>query len=115
MLKVTRLNVTRLFIVEMTDSKPVELDSYHHAYALSCFGWKCLVCSIEAKDQIGLEMARLGDEKVVYTDGIDGSKWVCCNGCKKCFHLSCVTGDTEEQVEARGWPFLCTFNQCKKE
>ena len=93
MLKVTRLNVTRLFIVEMTDSKPVELDPYHHAYALSCFGWRCIVCSIEAKDQIGLEMAWLGDEKVVYTDGIDGSKWVCCNGCKKCFHLSCVTDD----------------------
>ena len=73
MLKVTRLNVTRLFIVEMTDSKPIELDPYHHAYALSCFGWT-LVCSIEAKDQIGLEMAWLGDEKVVYTDGIDGSK-----------------------------------------
>ena len=72
------------------------------------------MCNIEAKDQIGLEMASLGDEKVVYTDGFDRSKWVCCNGCKKCYHLSCVTGDTEEQVEARGWPFLCTFNQCKK-
>ena len=67
------------------------------------------MCNIEAKDQIGLEMAWLGDEKVVYTDGFDGLKWVCCNGCKKCYHLSCVTGDTEEQVEARGWPFLCTF------
>ena len=86
----------------MNDSKPVELDPYHHVYALSCFGWKCLVCSIEAKDQIGFEMAWLGDENVVYTDGIDGSKWVCCNGCQKCFHLSCVTGDTEEQVEAKG-------------
>ena len=77
-----------LFILEMTDSKAVELDPYHHAYALSCFGWKCLVCSIEAKDQIGLEMVWLwlGDKKVVYTDSIDGSKWECCNGCKKSFH-----------------------------
>ena len=38
------------------------------------------MCNIEVKDQIGLEMAWLGDEKVVYTDGFDGSKWVCCNG-----------------------------------
>ena len=60
-------------------------------------------------------MVWLGDEKVVYTDGFDGSKWVCCNGCKKCYHLPCITGDTEQQVEAWGWPFPCTFNQCKKE
>ena len=109
------MDMTRLIIVYFRMNKPVELDPYHHAYALSCFGWKCLVCNIEAKDQIGLEMAWLGDEKVVYTDGFDRSKSVCCNGYKKCYHLSCVTGDTEEQVEARGLPFLCTFNQCKKE
>ena len=114
MLKVTHLNVTRLFIVEMTDSKPVELDPYHHACALSCFGWKCLVCGIEAKDQIGLKMAWPGDEKVVYTDRIDGSKWLCCNGCKKCFHLSCVTGDTEEQVEARGGHFFALSTNARK-
>ena len=92
----TRLNITRLFFLEMSDSKPVKLDPYHHADALSCFGWKCLVCNIEAKDQIGLEMAWLGNEKVVYTDSIKGSKWVCCNGYKKCFHLSCVTSDTKQ-------------------
>ena len=72
------------------------------------------MCSIEAKDQIGLEMAWLGDEKVVYTDGIDGSKWECCNGCKKCFHLSCVTGDTEEQVEARGVAISLHFQPMQK-
>ena len=37
------------------------------------------MCNIEAKDQIGLEIASLGDEKVVYTDGFDRTKWVCCN------------------------------------
>ena len=50
--------------------KPVELDAYHHAYALSIFDWKCLICNIEAKDQIGLENDWLGNEKVVYTDGL---------------------------------------------
>ena len=72
------------------------------------------MCYIEVKDNIGLEIAWLSDEKVVYTDGIDGPKWVCCNGCKKCFYFSCVTSDTEQQMESGGWPFLCTFNQCRK-
>ena len=74
MLKVTCLIMTHLFFLEMSDSKPVELDPYHHAYALSFFRWKCLICNIEAKDQIELEMAWPGDEKVTYTDGLDGSK-----------------------------------------
>ena len=95
-------------------SQNPDIDAFYQAYALSIFGWKCLICNNEAKDQIGIEMAWLGDEQVVYTDSIDGSKWVRCNVCKEAYHLACVTSQTEEQVEAKGWPFICTFNQCKQ-
>ena len=69
-------------------SQKPDIDAFYHAYALSIFGWKCLICNIEAKDQVGIEMAWLGDEQVVYTDSIDGSKWVCCNVCKEAYHLA---------------------------
>ena len=42
------------------------------------------------------------------------SKWVFCNICKKSFHPACVTHLSEEQVDLKGWPFICTFNQCNK-
>ena len=100
----THLDVAYLIFVYFRMSENVELDQYHCAYTLSCLGGSALL------GLIGLEEAWLGDEKAVYTDSFDGLKWVYCNGCKKCYHLSCVTSDTEQQVEARGWPLLCTFN-----
>ena len=87
--------------------------SYLDAYAASCLGWKCLICSKEAQDQIGIHMQFVGDEKVVFTDSIDDSKWVFCTTCKQAYHLSCVTSCTEQQVEAKGWPFICSFNECQ--
>ena len=41
-----------------------------------------LICSVEAKDQVGLELQHIADG-VVYIDGIDGTMWVCCQKCKK--------------------------------
>ena len=52
---------------------PVELDPYEHAKCVQIYGWKCLICSVEAKDQIGLELQHIADG-VVYIDGIDGTK-----------------------------------------
>ena len=40
------------------------------------------VSLVEAKVQMGLEMQHISDG-VVYNDGIDNSKWVCCHGLKK--------------------------------
>ena len=50
-----------------------QLDVYEHAQCVEAFKWKCLICSVEARDQVGLEMQHIGDG-VIYTDGIDGSK-----------------------------------------
>ena len=86
------------------------LDAYEHAQCVESFQWKCLICSVEARDQVGLEMQHISDG-VVYTDGIDGSKWLCCNKCKKTYHLECVTSEKEESIK---FPFHCTFNECRK-
>ena len=88
--------------------------AYYYAYAVSIFGWKCIICNFKAQDQIGLENSWLADEKVVYTDQLDQSKWVFCNICKKSFHLAGVMHLSEEQVDLKGWLFKCTFNQCNK-
>ena len=32
------------------------------------YGWKCLICSLEAKDQVGLELQHIGDG-IVYRSG----------------------------------------------
>ena len=56
-------------------------------------------------------MQHISDE-VIYTDGINQKKWVCCNKCKKTFHLCCVTQEKEENIK---FPFLCRFNECRKE
>ena len=107
--------MTHLIFLEMSDSKLVQLDSYHHAHALSCSRQKYTICDSKEKDQIGSEMAWPDDEKAMYSKHIEGPKWVNCNDCKKYFYLSCVSSNTEQQVEARRWPFLCKFNQCRKE
>ena len=85
------------------------LDDYEHAKCVELYGWKCYICCVEAKDQVGLEMQHIGDG-VVYTDGIDGSKWICCQKCKKTYHLECVTEHKEGEIKS---PFLCTFNECR--
>ena len=74
------------------------LDAYEHAKCVDLFKWKCLICSVEARDQVGLEMQHIGDG-VVYTDGIDHTKWVCCHGCKERFHLDCVTSEKPENTQ----------------
>ena len=86
------------------------LDDYEHAQCVSAFKWKCLICSVEAPDQVGLEMQHIADG-FVYTDGIDQKKWVCCNKCKYTYHLDCVTHEKEEKLH---FPFVCTFNECRK-
>ena len=90
-----------------------DLDPYLHAYACECFGWKCFICNEEAMDQIGIEEQFLADGYVVFTDSLDHSKWVFCTTCRKPFHLKCVTTQTEHQVKLKGWPFICTFNECQ--
>ena len=86
------------------------LDDYEHAKCVELYGWKCYICCVEAKDQVGLEMQYIGDG-IVYTDGIDGSKWISCQKCKKTYHLECVTEDKEGEIKS---PFLCTFNECRR-
>ena len=66
---------------------------------METFQWKCLICSIEAPGQVGLEMQHISDG-VIHTDGIDQKKWVCCNKCKKTFHLYCVTQEKEENTNS---------------
>ena len=86
------------------------LDDYEHAQCVETFKWKCLICSLEAPDQVGLEMQHIGDG-YVYKDGIDQKKWLCCNKCKNTYHLKCVTSEKEENIK---FPFLCMFNECRK-
>ena len=38
-----------------------QLDAYDHTQCVEAFKWKCLICSVEAKDQVGLEMQHIGD------------------------------------------------------
>ena len=57
-------------------------DDYEYAKCAELYGWKYYICCVEAKDQVGLEMQHIGDGSV-YTDGIDGSKWICYQKCKK--------------------------------
>ena len=52
-----------------------KIKAYYHTYAVSIFGWKCIICNFEAQDQIGLENSWFANEKVVYTDQLDQSKW----------------------------------------
>ena len=94
-------------------SKPIELDPYQPAYASYCLGWKCFICKKEAKDQIGIEDQFLADYCVVFTDGIDGSKWVFYMTCKKAYHLKCVSSESEQHIQAKGWLFTCSFNECQ--
>ena len=63
-------------------SHPVELNPYEHTKCVQIYGWKCLICSVEAKDQVRLELQHIADG-IVYIDGIDGTMWVCCQKCKK--------------------------------
>ena len=107
---VTRLNRPACLLFFRMNNQ----DAYLQAYAVTCLGWKCFICNEEAKDQIGIQMQFLGDGQVVFTDEVDGSKWVFCTGCKQAYHLQCVTSCTEQQLEAKGWPFTCTFNECKQ-
>ena len=111
--KLTHLTLDPLVSCFRMTSKPIELDPYQHAYACDCLGWKCFICNNEAKDQIGLEEQFLADGCIVFTDGIDDSKWVFCTTCKNAYHLKCVSCETEEQIHAKGWPFTCTFNKCR--
>ena len=46
------------------------LEACEHAQCVSTFKLKCLICSVEAPDQVGLEMQHIADG-FVYTDGID--------------------------------------------
>ena len=73
------------------------LDAYEHAQCVDLFKWKCLICSLEAKDQVGLKMHHISDG-VVYTDEINGSNWSCCHKCKSSYHLGCVTPGKEENI-----------------
>ena len=90
---------------------PLELNPYEQAQCVQMYGWKCLICSVEAKDQVGLELQHISDG-VVYTDGFDGSKWVFCGKCKQTYHLTCVHPNKPDPTE---WPFLCTFLECKEQ
>ena len=111
--RVTRLKSDLVVCYFRMTSKAIELDPYLHAYASDSLGWKCFICNEEAKDQIGIEEQFLADYYVVFTDCIDGSKWVFCTSCKKPYHLKCVTSDSEQQIQIKGWPFTCSFNECQ--
>ena len=87
----------------------MDFEAYNHVQMVQQFGWKCFICSIEAKDQMGLEEQHITDG-VVYTDNNNRSKWVFCSKCKKTYHVDCVCPNKEQPTR---WPFLCTFNECR--
>ena len=74
------------------------LDPATQAYAEDCLGWKCVICNVFAKDQIGIHMQELDGETSVFTDQFDGSKWVICDKCGSKYHLKCVTSESEAKV-----------------
>ena len=71
-----------LFRMEFTQ----HFDDYELAKCVELYGWKCFICCVEAKDQVGLEMQHIGDG-ILYTDGIDGSKWICCQKYKNTWRV----------------------------
>ena len=77
------------------------LDPYEHAQCVDTFKWKCLLLR-------HLTRWALKCSILVYKDGIDQKKWVCCNKCKNTYHLECVTCKKEENIK---FPFLCMFNE----
>ena len=83
----------------------VELNPYEHAKCVQIYGWKCLICSVEAKDQVGLELQHIADG-VVYIDSINGTKWVCCQKYKKTNHVACVCPNQPSQQNG---PFCVAF------
>ena len=90
---------------------PVELNPYKHAKCVQIYGWKCLICSFEVKDQVGLELQHIADG-IVYIDGIDGTMWVCCQKYKKTYHFACVCPHQPQPTE---WSFVCSFLECKQQ
>ena len=54
---------------------PVELNPYEYVKCVQIYGWKCLICAVIAKDQVGLELQHIADG-IVYINGIDGTMWV---------------------------------------
>ena len=41
------------------------MDPVNQAYAEDCFGWKCTICGLFAKDQVELEMQLIENEKIL--------------------------------------------------
>ncbi len=87
------------------------MDPVNQAYAESIFEWKCTICGLYAKDQVGLEMDFIENEKVVLSES-DNTKWVRCYVCDTKYHLACTTA-LSEQVVAKQPNFVCTFMGCK--
>ena len=73
--KIIRLR-SRPYIYPNLDSYPLDvfffrmeftqhLDQYEHARCVETFQWKCLICSVEAPDQVGLEMQHMGSSTLM--------------------------------------------------
>ena len=86
------------------------MDPVNQAYAEDCFGWKCTICGLFAKDQVELEMQLTENEKIVLSEN-DNTEWVRCEICQTKYHLACVTAESEEKVTKD--IFVCTFMGCK--
>ena len=97
---------------EPIEEPPLDLDAAAQHWAEDWIGWKCEICFEYAKDQLGIDWQELKEECCVYTDRIDGSKWVVCDSCGCRYHLKCVTNESEQEVAKKR--FYCTFGECKK-
>ena len=86
------------------------MDPVNQAYAEDCFGWKCTICGLFAKDQVELEMQLIENEKIVLSEN-NNTKWVRCEICQTKYHLACITAESEEKVAKD--IFVCTFMGCK--
>ena len=96
-----------LFRMEYTQ----QLNDYEHAKYVELHERKCLICSMEVKDQVGLEIQHISND-IIHVDRIHHTKQVCCYKCKKTYYLECVTSQKQENIK---FSFLYTFNEYRQQ
>ena len=86
-----------------------QLDAYEHAQCVEAFKWKCLICSVEARDQVGWKcsISVMGLFTLMESMVLGGCA---ATNARKLINWT-VTSEKEENIK---FPFHCTFNECRK-
>ena len=84
---------------------PVELNPYEHAKWVQMYGWKCLICSFEAKNQVGLNCSILLTALCTSMVLMDQSRYTAINARKHTMWLVSVQINQNQQ----DGPFCAAF------